>query len=264
MSERNGKKRKGSGVASVEPGARGAKRPPARKTPRRSGARRSSWAAHAGEGSSQATLEHRRAYSAERANDATVEALAQERARTAADIHDLVMQDLALALATARMLADDAAQATHASIVVAACERALEGARGTVDSLLAREARPVIDAVSEAACAASWLVPVSFHAASVPTGVQPDQRTLDVLVHVAREAVRNAVNHAAPSAVEVVLEYREQWRLLVCDDGRGFDVADADRGFGLDSMTAQARMLGGILRISSIAGTGTTIEAILP
>jgi signal transduction histidine kinase len=197
--------------------------------------------------------------------DTTVaDLLERERRRTAADVHDLIMQDLSLALATARMLADDPAQALHAAIVVAACERALAGARSTVDALLAHEARPVIDTVAAAARAAARQVPLSFAADAVPHDAQPDEPTLDMLVHVAREAVTNAVKHAAPSAVEVVLEYDESWRLLVRDDGRGFDARGAHQGFGLDSMSAQARALGGRLRVNSAAGSGTLVEAILP
>ncbi len=274
MIETDGEKREGSGAALVELGARGAKGKAARTTPRRPRARPAARPARAGESTAKATaLERPRGHIAERAvaaeraiaaERAVADLLARERRRTAADVHDLIMQDLALALATARMLADDPAQATHASIVVAACERALVGARSMVDSLLAHESRPVVDAVGEAACVAARLLPVSFCAEAVPVGMQPDQQTLDALVHVAREAVTNAVKHAAPSAVEVVLEHRERWRLLVCDDGRGFDSAGVDRGFGLDSMRAQAQALGGMLRVTSAAGAGTSVEVILP
>ena len=61
----------------------------------------------------------------------SVDALAQERGRIAADVHDLVMQDLAFALAAARTLADDPALAQRALAVVEASERALAGARGS-------------------------------------------------------------------------------------------------------------------------------------
>jgi signal transduction histidine kinase len=107
-------------------------------------------------------------------------------------------------------------------------------------------------------------VPLSFCADGVPAGKQPDQPTLDAVVHVAREAVTNAVKHAAPSSVEAVLEYGDGWRLLVRDDGCGFDPAGAQRGFGLDSMSARAQALGGNLRVTSAVGVGTTVEAILP
>jgi signal transduction histidine kinase len=265
MIDKDGKQRGGSVATAVELDARGAKGPPARKTPRRPKARRATRPPRAGESAAKATtLERPRGHIAERTSVTVADLLARERRRTAADVHDLIMQDLSLALATARMLADDPAQAANASIIVAACERALAGARSTVDSLLAHGARPVIDAVGEATRAAARLVPVSFCAEAVPAGMQPDQPTLDTLVHVAREAVTNAVKHAAPSKVEVVLEYGERWRLRVCDDGRGLDSTCAQRGFGLSSMSSHAHTLGGALRVSSEAGKGTTVEAILP
>lgn len=253
----------------VEFAAKGAKRTTARTTQVHTRARMAPWAVRAGESSSQAMLERLRGHSAKRDNGAAADAavadlLAHERRRMAADVHDLIMQDLALGLATARMLADDPAQAVHAGIVVAACERALAAARGMVDGLLSQEERPVVDAVGASARAAARLVPLRFCAEGVPTGLQPDQPTLDAVVHVAREAVTNAVKHAEPTAVEVVLEHSERWRLLVHDDGCGFDSAGARRGFGLNSMSVHANALGGLLRVTSMVGAGTTVEAILP
>jgi signal transduction histidine kinase len=195
---------------------------------------------------------------------AVVEALARERLRIAADVHDLIMQDLALALATARALADDTVPAPLANIVVAAAERALAGARSVLTDLSARDRRPVVEAVEGSVVAAARHVPLSFDAGGVPTGAQPDLPTLDALVHIGREAVTNAVKHAAPSAVEVVLQYADEWRLQVCDDGRGFDPGDRRAGFGLESMRRHAYALGGSLRVKSVAGVGTEVEVSLP
>lgn len=194
-------------------------------------------------------------------------ALATERRRIAAEIHDLVMQDLAFALATARGLADDPAQALHASAVVAAGERALTGARDIVGALTARDRTPVVEAVRESVLTAARDVPLSFDARGVPAGDEPDRATLDTLVHIAREAVTNAVKHAAPTAIEVVLEHDDEWRLRVCDDGCGFDPAAVRMGFGLQSMAGQARALGGSLRVGAAPDaplTGVSVEASLP
>jgi two-component system, NarL family, sensor histidine kinase DegS len=210
------------------------------------------------------TLDRPWARQQDRESQATADALAQERRRIAADVHDLVMQDLALALATARALNDDAAPSSLASIVVAAGERALEGARQIVGELAEREREPVVEAVECSVRVAARHVPLSFDADGVPAGTQPDQQTLDTLVHVGREAVTNAIKHADPQAVEVVLEYDDEWRLHVRDDGRGFDARDARLGFGLRSMKQHAHMLGGSLRVSSAAGAGTTVRASLP
>ena len=58
---------------------------------------------------------------------------------------------------------------------------------------------------------------------------------------------------------------------LLGDEGRGFDQGadghDAPgrgMGFGLESMRQRAQALGGSLQVSSAAGRGTTVEAVLP
>jgi signal transduction histidine kinase len=214
-------------------------------------------------------VEERRRYAAallhqrDRTRRATAE-LAEERRRIAADVHDLVMQDLAFALANARMLADDVAPSPLASTIVAAGERALAGARHIVGGLVVPDRTPVVEAVHASVRRAARGAPLSFDAAGVPAGMQPDQPTLHALVHIGREAVTNAIKHADPVAVEVVLEYADEWRLRVRDDGRGFDATDACRGFGLESMRRHGQALGGSLRVTSAPEAGTTVEAVLP
>ncbi len=191
--------------------------------------------------------------------------LARERRRMAADVHDLIMQDLSFALATARTLMDDPATAPQASIVVAAGERALAGAREVVGALVSQDRKPIVEAVETVVRKAARNVPLSFDAMGVPSSAQPDQPTLDTLLHIGREAVTNAVKHADPLAVEVLLTHTEEWHLRIRDDGRGFDTATTDGGFGLESMRRHAQALGGSLHVTSAIGApGTIVEAILP
>ncbi|HEU0251253.1 MAG TPA: ATP-binding protein [Solirubrobacteraceae bacterium] len=185
----------------------------------------------------------------------------------AADIHDLIMQDLSLALANARMIAEASQPAGQAGVVVAAAERALAGAHEVVQGL----ARPqqsvaVVEAVEAGVRAAARNATLSFDAEGVPACDQPDRLTLDVLVHVGREAVTNAVKHSGSQAhVEVVFEHDEEWRLTVRDRGRGLGSADStSTGFGLESMRARVNGLGGRLHVSDTAGKGTVVEAVLP
>lgn len=242
--------------------------------------------------------------------DPAAGALAQQRRQFAADLHDLVMQDLALALANARGLAThsacadsacaDPTSARRASDVIAAGERAMAGARHLLVQLSAGERRPVVEAVEDSVRAAAQTTPISFDARHVPHGSQPDEPTLHALVHIGREAVANATKHSDPTAIEVVLERADEWRLCVRDDGRGWGaIADAGEdaivgatatawtpatatvgasantdtgtdtdgspgGFGLESMRRCAHALGGSFHVSSAPGGGTTVEAILP
>jgi signal transduction histidine kinase len=200
----------------------------------------------------------------DRQNRVVEDALARERRRIAADVHDLVMQDLAFALATARALADEPVHASQAVAVVAAGERALAGARHVVGGLITQDRKPVVKSVEAGVRTAARDTPLSFDATGVPVDVQPDPPTLDALVHIGREAVTNAIKHASPVAIEVALERADEWRLRVRDDGRGFDVMAAGGGFGLQSMNRYAQALGGSLRVMSVPELGTTVEVILP
>lgn len=199
---------------------------------------------------------------------APLHALVRERRRMAADVHDLIMQDLSFALANARTLVDDPARAQQASTVVAAGERALAGARGVLSDLAAHSSQPIAEAVETSVRAAARHTPLTFHACDTTAVAQPDEPTRNALVHIAREAVTNAVKHARPGAIEVVFEHREEWRLMVRDDGRGFEdgcgLDDGDhKGFGLLNMRQTAEGLGGTLHVRS-GDDGTTVQVALP
>jgi signal transduction histidine kinase len=195
---------------------------------------------------------------------APVHALARERRRMAADVHDLIMQDLSFALANARTLVDDPERGDSASTVVSAGERALAGARDVVSGLTEQHSLPIAAIVEGSARTAARQTPIRFHADGVLAASQPDAPTCDALVHIAREAVTNAVKHARADSIEVALERSDEWRLVVVDDGRGFDTTSGGNGFGLASMKLQAEALGGTLRVRSEPVGGTTVEAFLP
>jgi signal transduction histidine kinase len=198
---------------------------------------------------------------------AALNALVRERRRMAADVHDLIMQDLSFALANARVLSDDPSRSSHADTVVLAGERALAGAREVVSELTGHETRPLAQTVEASVRAAARHTPLRFDAL-VPPLAQADEQTREALVHIAREAVTNAVKHARPKGIEVVLELTDQWRLTVRDDGRGFDETPVTSspvgGFGLLSMRESAHALGGAVHVGSTVGVGTIVEAVLP
>jgi signal transduction histidine kinase len=194
--------------------------------------------------------------------------LAGERWQMATDVHDLILQDLSLALANARALKDDPIPTSRAGIVVSALERALQGARDVVGGLSEHDTRPIAQTIEASVRAAARHTPLQFDGARVPSSAQPDLPTRAALVHIAREAVANAVKHARPNAIEVVLEHAGRWRLTVRDDGGGFNEAPAAPpavgGFGLVSMRESAHALGGAVHVGSATGAGTTVEAVLP
>jgi signal transduction histidine kinase len=67
--------------------------------------------------------------------------------------------------------------------------------------------------------------------------------------------------------VSVVLRYEGGLRLMVSDNGRGFEAehpAGRLDSFGLTSMRERAMALGGQLEVRSAHGRGTEVEVVLP
>jgi signal transduction histidine kinase len=83
---------------------------------------------------------------------------------------------------------------------------------------------------------------------------------------IAQEALRNAVRHGQASQIRVRAAAGDDgWLLEIRDNGRGFDPdrIPPDR-FGVRSMNARARRIGGSAQIESFAGEGTTVSLRLP
>lgn len=102
----------------------------------------------------------------------------------------------------------------------------------------------------------------------LPAALQLSELVTVAAFRILQESITNVMRHAQASRVQVTLAVRDASQLLlqVRDDGRGFDPALANNtgSFGLRGMRERAEALGGSLQISSAAGTGTLIEAIIP
>jgi signal transduction histidine kinase/ligand-binding sensor domain-containing protein len=86
------------------------------------------------------------------------------------------------------------------------------------------------------------------------------------LLLAAREALQNAVSHAAATEVRVALELNnDALEIRILDNGRGFDPQrSADEGNGLSNMRKRLEEIGGKLEITSVLGKGTTVKFNMP
>jgi signal transduction histidine kinase len=87
------------------------------------------------------------------------------------------------------------------------------------------------------------------------------------LFRIVQEAVNNVVKHAG--ATECVVKLREGplgLEVRVTDNGRGLPVpAPRPReGFGMRSLATRAQMLGGVCRVESTPGRGTSVTVRVP
>jgi len=86
------------------------------------------------------------------------------------------------------------------------------------------------------------------------------------LFRVTQEVLRNVAEHAEASEVRVrLVRTDEALRLVIGDDGRGFDrEAVAAQGLGLVTLDERVRAVGGRLVLASEPGEGTTAEVRVP
>ncbi|MFC4032361.1 sensor histidine kinase [Streptomyces polygonati] len=92
----------------------------------------------------------------------------------------------------------------------------------------------------------------------------PDEVGSEVFM-VIRECLRNAFKHAHASRVTVRIEAsRDDVRVEVQDDGRGFDTTSPKDGHGLASMAERVDALGGELAVLSRPGVGTRVQMSVP
>lgn len=199
----------------------------------------------------------------------------EERNRLAREIHDTLAQGLsavALHLESADALlesgvdADRVQQAVQQALKMTRAN--LEEARRSVLDLRAAplEGRPLSVALAalaqERAEQGGLVVHFSETGGSRPLPVRIETG----LYRIAQEALSNVVQHAQAQHAEVQLVTTpEEVRLVVADDGRGFDPETAPQGrFGLVGLSERARLLGGSLRLETSPGQGTRVKVSLP
>ena len=131
------------------------------------------------------------------------------------------------------------------------------------------EGRALRDALDALTRSQEGLGPAAFavSAAGLVHG-EPGTDAGDCLYRVAQEALTNVLKHAAATRVQVTLSDDDDGMvcLRVIDNGRGIDpTPGAVRdGLGLIGMRERVSAVGGTLRVTSEAGTGTTVEARVP
>jgi two-component system NarL family sensor kinase len=207
-----------------------------------------------------------------------VEASAQERRRIAADLHDGVVQDLAgvaFGLAPLAVEAERRGDAAEAGVLREATGTLRQDVRA-LRTLLVEIHPPNLESAGLRVALSDLLSPLE--AGGIATSLEVDEPPQngrggsDELVYrVAREAIRNARVHGAPTSVRVVVTSSPEHgtRLVVADDGAGFTPAAREqRGaqghLGLTLLDAIVQQAGGTLAVRSAPGSGTTVEMELP
>ena len=202
-----------------------------------------------------------------------ISAQEEERRRIARELHDETAQTLTSLLVGLRALEEspEIAQAREAAgalrtSVAAALESVKRIARGLrpsiLDDLGLEEALERLGA--EMNRVHGFSVDLEVTGARVP---RLAEATEVALYRIAQEALTNAGKHAAAKSVSVIVHRNHVTvRLVIEDDGKGFDVAEAlsGRQLGLVGMRERAHLVGGSMSVESSRGRGTTIGVSVP
>jgi two-component system nitrate/nitrite sensor histidine kinase NarX len=203
-------------------------------------------------------------------------AIAAERDRLAAELHDNLAQTLSfLNLKSDRVR--EMIEAQHdetAEVELAQMKQAIDTAYGQVRAALTglREAVPTADdlrtrlevCVAEARAASPAQIDftiVDASALALPRVAQTQA------YHIVREALINARRHAQAQHVQITVERRDGLaHFTIADDGRGFDPTNVNgqHHLGVSIMRTRAERCGGSLNVKSEPGHGTQIVARLP
>jgi signal transduction histidine kinase len=198
-----------------------------------------------------------------------VQAQEMERRHLARELHDEVGQ----ALTAAKINLQSAMREAGASIglrlqeTVAILDRLLGQVRrisvdlrpSILDDLgLVPALRSMLD---ERARPAS--IEVHFSPRDVPENLHAEIQT--TCYRIVQEAITNVVRHAKATRIDVDL-HREngKLRLLIRDNGVGFDTKSRTAGLGLIGIKERAVLVGGQAKIISETNKGTTIDISLP
>lgn len=207
----------------------------------------------------------------ERARELSV---ADERSRLARDLHDSVTQTLfslslsAESAATVAVGGNDTL-VTELERIRLLSHEALAELRSLVDTLHEPEAghEGLAAALRQRVALMQRVhdIPVEL---SIDDGLQRGSPTVErEMTRIAHEALANAFQHAVASRVLVSVAGGDVMRLVIDDDGRGFDPDAQDTtsdGLGLRSMRERAAALGGTLRVDTAPGRGTRVIVEVP
>ena len=193
-----------------------------------------------------------------------------ERERIARELHDTLLQGFH----ALQLRFHSAARGLDASVTArASIERALDQADAvlaeTRDRVMQLRAKDIIDLPDALQALGEALVTergVQFHFRQEGPPVQLGPFVSEEIYLIAREALTNALQHADPGCIEVLLEQgRREFRLIVRDDGCGLPdevliSGVRDGHWGIPGMRERAQRIRARLHIRARAEGGSEVE----
>jgi len=210
-----------------------------------------------------------------KASERLVTAHEEERASLARELHDGVGQTLTAVILTLDAVDSELAASgpdasgTGRSAVLRAREMASSALAETRQ--VAAKLRPTRvhelglgAAIANLARSAGVPVELRFDPATLPPGLLEPELEIDIY-RIVQEAVGNAARHSRARHIWITAHLVDETiRLLVGDDGVGFDQPARGHRLGLEGMNERATIHGLELDVRSRRGAGTRVALIVP
>lgn len=199
-------------------------------------------------------------------------AILDERSRLAHEMHDTLAQSFAgigfqLQAIDNKLSQTDGALHDQLDLARDLVRHSHEEARRSIASLRAEalESEDLASALEQCArrmvggATARIVAETRGEARAIPL------RTTDTLFRIGQEAVANAIRHANPSRLSIVVAWSEnRVRLEVEDDGVGFHSVGGLSAFGIRGMRRRAQSISATFHIDSRPGAGTRVSVDAP
>lgn len=198
--------------------------------------------------------------------------LERVRTRIASDLHDDIGSNLSLIAGLSEVLRQQTRQvdsqiAERLSVIANASRQSVEAMgdivwavnpnRDNVLDLGHRMRRFGIDSLTARN--------IEFHLDAPNQKVKLNAQVRREVFLVFKEGINNIARHSGCKTARAALKIERGMIILeLCDDGLGFDKANAGQGHGLDSMRRRAEKLGGRIDVNSHPGEGTNMILTAP
>jgi signal transduction histidine kinase len=189
------------------------------------------------------------------------QATAEERRRIARELHDGLAHELAFIASKTRSWSGNRPVSLDVRELSGAADRALDEARRAITVLSEPEPQSLDCAIAQTAEDLGSRLGIAVDL-DLARGVDMPGEITENVLRIVREALTNAATHGRPARVLVRLEECDGVRLVVEDDGCGFDADGRSEttGFGLLSMEERAAMVGAEFSVDSTPAHGTRVE----
>ncbi len=189
------------------------------------------------------------------------QATVEERRRIARELHDGLAHELAFIASKTRGFAARWPAGLDVRELVGAADRALDEARRAITVLSVSCPQSLDCAIAQTAEDLGSRLGVAVDLQLADDVHVPGEVT-ENLLRIVREAMTNAANHGASRHVKVRLDRADRLRLVIEDDGCGFDpeAHAPGAGFGLLSMEERAASVGAVFSLDSAPSRGTKVE----